>query len=156
MRTNHEWWLAPEKVAWVQMLLDSFRHWTTRELIDRGGSPEEQARAVFEAPYVIVSHGAEPDPILNYGNRTALDLWTMTWDEFSRTPSRCTAEPVNQEERERMLKEAATHGCYSAYRGVRVTKTGRRFLVEDAIVWNVMAGGHPCGQAASFSKWTFL
>jgi hypothetical protein len=156
MRNEHEWWLTPEKVAWVQIVLNSFRHWTNRELIERGGSPEEQARAVFEAPYVVVSHGAEADPILNYGNRIALDLWMMDWGEFSRTPSRCTAEPMDQGERQRMLEEAATRGYYSAYRGVRVSKTGRRFLVEDAIVWNLMAEGHRCGQAASFSKWTLL
>ena len=32
--------------------------------------------------------------MLNYGNRAALTLWEMSWEELTRTPSRLTAEPV--------------------------------------------------------------
>jgi len=32
---------------------------------------------MFEAPFVLISHGTEDDPILNYGNRVALWLWQM-------------------------------------------------------------------------------
>jgi hypothetical protein len=38
-----------------------------------------------------------------------------------------------------------------------VTSTGRRFLVENAIIWNVVdAGGQRVGQAATFAHWTWL
>ena len=151
-----QWWMTAEKIAWVQLLLDSHRRWTGRDLIERRGSEAEDARTVYEAPFVVVSHGNEPDPILNYGNRIALDLWAMEWREFSRTPSRQTAEPEARAERERMLAAAATHGYFTDYRGVRISKTGRRFLVEDATVWNLIGGdGRKLGQAATFSKWTF-
>lgn len=152
-----EWWLTPDKIAWAQILLESFRHWTGRSLIDRRGSPEVQARALFDAPFVVVSHDSQADPILNYGNRVALALWAMDWEEFSRTPSRHTAEPVDRAERERMLAEADARGFFADYRGVRISKNSRRFLVEDAIVWNLVdAEGRKCGQAATFSHWTFL
>jgi len=151
------WWLTPGNVAWAGVLLDSFRRWTGRDLIERLGSDEDQAQALFAAPFVVASHGTEADPVLNYGNRAALDLWEMEWTEFSRTPSRLTAEPVNRAERGRMLAEAAARGFFTDYRGVRISRSGRRFLVENAIVWNLVdADDRPRGQAATFSRWTFL
>ena len=106
---------------------------------------------------VVVSHGLEPDPMLNYGNQAALDLWEMTWEELTRTPSRQTAEPVHQEERVRLLRVVEEQGYLDRYRGVRISATGRRFLVEEAIVWNVMGEWEQrIGQAATFSRWTWL
>ena len=126
-------------------------------MLDRSGSIEEQAEAVFAAPVVVVSHGTEADPIVNYGNQAALDLWEMTWDRLIGMPSRQTAEPVNQEERARMLRLVEQQGHYDRYRGVRVSSTGRRFLVEEAIVWNVIdEQSRRIGQAATFSRWTRL
>ena len=148
-------WTQPGIIAWSQCLLDSFSRWTGRDLLARTGSPEDQARALFTAPCVVVSHGAEADPILNYGNQAALDLWEMTWEQLTNTPSRLTAEPMNRDERARMLALAATQGYFTGYRGVRVSATGKRFLVEDATVWNVIdASGIRIGQAATFARWT--
>jgi hypothetical protein len=144
-------------VAWSLLLLESFRRWTGRELLGRTGTAEEQATALYTAPFVVVSHGTEADPILNYGNKLALELWETDRERFLRTPSRLTAEPVNRAERERMLAWAATQGFIDDYRGVRISLTGRRFLVENALVWTVVdAGGKRAGQAATFSHWTFL
>jgi hypothetical protein len=153
----NDWWTEPGHIEWAQFLLAGFRHWTGRELIARSGTVNEQAKALFDAPFVVVSHGDQPDPMLNYGNRVALDLWEMTWDEFCRTPSRLTAEPINQAERARMLAEAQAHGYIADYRGVRISKTGRRFLVEHALVWTILnAEGNRVGQAATFSRWKRL
>jgi hypothetical protein len=138
-------------------MLDSFRHWTGRDVLVRSGSIEDQAQMLFATPFVIVSHGMEPDPILNYGNQAALDLWEMTWEQLIRTPSRQTAEPVNREERARMLRLVEERGYYDRYRGVRISATGRRFLVEEAIVWTVMDDQGRCiGQAATFERWARL
>ncbi len=99
----------------------------------------------------------EEDPLLNYGNHVALELWEMTWEQLIMTPSRLTAEPVNRAERESMLEQARTRGYLDTYRGVRITSTGRRFLVENALIWNVVDGkGQRVGQAATFSQWTWL
>lgn len=150
-------WNQPRIVQWSQRLLDSYRHWTRSELIERTGGAQHQAHTLFEAPFVVVSHGVEADPILNYGNRTALDLWELSWDRFIQTPSRLTAEPDNRPERGRMLEQARVNGYCDGYRGVRISSTGRRFLVEQALIWTVIdSDGRPIGQAATFSRWSRL
>lgn len=137
-------------------LLRSHRERTGRELIPGMdlSAPAAVARGVFEASRVIVSHGTESDPILNYGNATALELWEMSWDEFTRTPSRLTAEPPNRDERARLLAEVAARGFIDNYSGIRISKTGRRFRIERATVWNVTdESGVRIGQAATFDRW---
>ena len=142
-------------MEWSQRLLDSYRHWVGNDLIERMSDAHEQARTLFEAPVVVVSHGVEPDPILNYGNQTALALWELSWDQFIKTPSRLTAEPDDRAERERMLTQARAKGYYDGYRGVRISSTGKRFFVEQALIWTVIdLAGRPIGQAATFSRWS--
>lgn len=144
-------------IAHSACLIRSLAHWTGRELAPGISDPRERARLLFEAPYVLVSHGTEADPILNYGNRAALALWETTWDELTRMPSRLTAEAPNREERARLLERVTRDGFIADYSGVRISRTGRRFRIDEATVWNLITPhGHPCGQAAMFSNWTFL
>ena len=144
-------------IEWTQYLLDSYAHWLKKELISRHGPVLEHAERLFTCPVVVVSHGLQDDPILNYGNQAALDLWEMDWDHLTQIPSRLTAEPVNREERARMLERARTHGYIVDYRGIRISGTGKRFLVDRATVWNIQKpDGSPLGQAAAFSDWNFL
>ena len=150
-------WSQPSVVEWSQLLLNSYRHWVGRDLMLRTGGPEEQAHALFMAPFVVVSHGAQEDPILNYGSHLALTLWETTWEQLLQTPSRLTAEAVNRAEREWMLERARVQGYVDNYRGARISNSGRRCLVESAIVWSVIdQAGRRQGQAATFSRWTFL
>lgn len=138
----------------TQLLLDSYRRWLGRELIPRDGSAEDQARGLFEAPFVVVSHGTQADPILNYANRTALELWEMDIPALLQTPSRLTAEPVHRDERARLLERTTRNGYVDDYQGIRISSTGRRFRIEQAIVWNLVdAAGAFRGQAATFSRW---
>ena len=144
-------------VEWTQYVLDSYVRLVKQELITRGGTPQEQAERLFTSPLVVASHGLEEDPILNYGNQAALDLWEMDWEQFTKTPSRLTVEPVNREERARMLAQAKTHGYISDYQGIRISRSGKRFFVERATVWTIQKpDGTPLGQAAMFSSWTYL
>ena len=157
MNPSADPWRRPWIIEWSQYLLDSYAFWLDKELIPRQGTSLEQAKRLFTCPFVVVSHGLEDDPILNYGNRTALTLWEMDWDQLTQTPSRQTAEPVNREERARMLHQAKTKGVIADYRGVRISRSGKRFLVEHATVWNIRKpDGTPLGQAATFSTWTFI
>jgi hypothetical protein len=150
-------WQKPWVMEWTQCLLDSYVRLVKQELITRVGTPQEQAEGLFTSPLVVASHGLEKDPILNYGNQAALDLWEMDWEQFTHTPSRLTAEPVNREERAGMLEQAKTHGYINDYRGIRVSRGGKRFFVERATVWNIhKPEGTPLGQAATFSDWTYL
>lgn len=148
-------WLNDQVLSWIALVLNSYVHWTGVELLNRTGSRREQTQRLFSVPFVVASHGMEADPILNYGNAQALQLWEMDWEEFVTTPSRLTAEPVNQEERSRMLQQASTQGLIRDYRGVRISRTGKRFLVEQATVWNVIDHNqNTVGQAVTFSTWT--
>lgn len=148
-------WAQASIVTWSQHLLDSYHHWTGRQLLPRDGTVSEQAQRLFVAPFVVVSHGTEADPVLNYGNQVALALWEMSWEQLIHTPSRQTAEPVNQAERARLLRMVEKQGFFNQYRGVRISATGRRFLVEDATVWNVLDDKEQrVGQAATFARWT--
>lgn len=138
-------------------LLNSYRNRTGRELIARGGDAAEEAERLLSAPFVVVSHGTEADPMLNYGNRVALALWEMTPEQLLNTPSRLTAEPMLREARERLLAQTARDGFVSGYEGVRISATGRRFRISNVTIWNVTdTQGKPAGQAASFARWTFL
>jgi hypothetical protein len=67
-------WQEEVIIRHSQLLLHSYQHWTGRFLIDAIASPEEISQALFEAPFALVSHGTELDPIFNYGNRRALEL----------------------------------------------------------------------------------
>ena len=150
-------WLRPDWIAQTQILLDSYRRWTGHELLPRHGSPRDQAVALDQAPFVVVSHGTEPDPILNYGNRTALTLWEMPVETLLQTPSRMTAEPLHRDERARLLERTNRDGFVDDYQGIRISSTGRRFRIDRATVWNLLdALGRPVGQAATFSEWRFL
>lgn len=150
-------WSNPQIVQWCQYLLDSYACWLNQELIHRHGTPLEQAERLFNSPFVVASHGVEDDPILNYGNQTALNLWNMDWERFTHTPSRLTAEPVNRKERTRMLAQARMQGYIADYRGVRISSTGQRFLVEQAIIWNIhKPDSTAIGQGATFFTWRYL
>lgn len=150
-------WNSPDKITHALRLLKSFQRWTGKELIPKHGSCEEIARQLFEAPFVVVSHGTEPDPILNYGNTTALQLWDMKWETFTRTPSRFTAEPPNRDERARLLAQVTSQGWIPNYSGIRIASNGIRFRIDHAIVWNLLDdNGLAAGQAATFAHWEWL
>ena len=145
--------------AWLELtgcLLDSFRRWTGKELLDRQ-TPEEDLLALWNAPQVVVSHGTQSDPIFQYGNQQALDLWEMRLDEFLILPSRLTAEPLHQDERQSLLERTSQYGYVDDYRGVRISRTGKRFLIERALLWTVLdRKAETIGQAATFDHWSCL
>ena len=134
----------------------SYAHWTGRDLFP-GVPTANWVEAAWESPAVLVSHGTEADPILNFGNRTALGLWDLTWSEFTCTPSRLTAEAPEREERTRLMAQVTRHGFIANYAGVRISRSGRRFRIDAATVWNILdESGHPAGQAAMFDRWRWL
>ena len=83
----------PDYIRHCRILADSFERLVGRPLVGVVDDDAELARQMHETPQVIASHGLEDDPVLNYGNQTALDLWQLSWEDFTSTPSRKTAEP---------------------------------------------------------------
>jgi hypothetical protein len=143
-------------IAWSHQLASSYYQWLGQALVV-GDDDRQIAQRLFCAPFVVVSHGIQADPILNYGNQTALDLWELTWEQFTQTPSRQTAEPVHREERAEMLAQLHSRGYIDNYQGIRISIRGRRFRIHRAVVWNVVdADGNRLGQAATFSEWQWL
>jgi MEKHLA domain len=141
----------------VGALLASLRRWTGRDLVDRQLPMVEQARRIFYAPFAVLSHNNAADPILNYGNRAVMELFELSWQELTQTPSRLTAAAVHRDERARLLETVTRRGFIDDYRGVRVSQSGRRFLIENATVWNLLdEAGAPYGQAATFSGWKYV
>jgi len=141
----------------VDLLQRSLRHWSGRDLIEVDGSLADAAKRVWEAPFVVLSHGTGPDPILTYGNRMALELFELSWDELTRLPSRLTAEAPEREERARLLARVRDRGYIDDYTGIRVSRSGRRFRIEAATVWNLIEpNGMVVGQAATFDTWRDL
>jgi MEKHLA domain-containing protein len=125
--------------------------------MDPGLSAEAQARELFYAPFVVLSHNTAPDPILNYANESGLRLFDLSWDELTVMPSRLTAQAPEQAERSRLLAQVSKVGFIDDYKGIRIAKNGRKFAIERATVWNLLdEDGAPYGQAATFSEWQFL
>jgi hypothetical protein len=148
-------WKSPAVIHHTQCLFNSYRHWFSQDLLPAPSSdPETAAHQLFLAPFVVLSHGTEADPVLNYGNQTALNLWEMAWTDFTQMPSRLTAEPDLRAVRSQLLATAAQQGYLTGYEGIRISKTGQRFLIENATIWRVLDDdGNICGQAATFAQW---
>ncbi|HEY8299100.1 MAG TPA: MEKHLA domain-containing protein [Methyloceanibacter sp.] len=107
-----------------------------------------------EAPFVVLAHGPDPDPRFIYTNKTAQDCFGYSWEEFLALPSRLSAETQDQAERQRLLDLVRRDGFMSGYRGVRIAKSGRRFIIAGGVVWELIdKDGARHGQAATFSSW---
>ena len=138
-------------------MLDSFRRLLGRDLFERSGDPRRDAELLDDFPAIVVAHNSESDPLFCVANKAALRLWEMPRDEFIGMPSRLSAEPMEREERARLLAQTHAKGHVTDYQGIRVSKSGKRFLIEQAILWNVTnANGTYLGQAATFDRWRYL
>lgn len=136
------------------LLIRSHRHWAGRDIVDPALSPIEAARALYQAPFVLLSHDTAVDPRFTYANETAQRLFEMAWDEIVGMPSsRYSAEPLARAERESLLARVAAHDYIRDYSGVRIARSGARFLVRNATVLNLIESGEIVGQAACFSDW---
>lgn len=141
-----------DHAAW---LITCYRRFTGRTWTPAGLAEEAWGRWLYHAPFVVLSHDGAPDPVLTYGNLAAQELFSLTWGELTSMPSRFTAEAPERAERERLLTAVAAQGYIDDYSGVRIAKTGQRFLIHQATVWNLVnEQGLRTGQAATFSHWT--
>ncbi|HCI13025.1 MAG: MEKHLA domain-containing protein [Gallionellales bacterium GWA2_60_142] len=142
----------------LRLIVDSYRRLTGKELLDEIPDNDEALHhPLWNAPRAIVAHGTEADPVFFYGNRLALELFEMSFEDFTRLPSRFSAEPLERDARARLLERVARQDYVDDYAGVRISGKGKRFMIEAATVWNLIdeAGNHR-GQAATFSDWRAL
>ena len=151
--------LLPTVIAHSAALAHSFAHLVGRPLLPVGTGLDAAALAarLYHAPFVLLAHTAAADPVFCYANRTAQTLFGYGWQEFTTLPSRLSAAPTSRQERETLLMQARENGFIDNYAGVRIAKDGRRFRIENVILWNVFdTAGAALGQAAVFDRWTPL
>ena len=117
--------------------------------------PRKDAAWLYrDAPFVVLAHGTDADPNFIYANKAAQDCFGYAWEEFLALPSRISAEIQDQAERQRLLDQVHRNGFISGYRGVRIAKSGWRFIIEHGVVWELIdEQGTRHGQAATFSSW---
>ena len=147
--------------------------WDARALQERGTAYENAYLVHLEAQDVAIprsreiddAESAQAENARSDGGRrephhrglrcglTAQGLWGTDWDEFIRLPSRLSAEPLVQAERDRLLARGRARGFIDDYQGVRIAKDGTRFRISGAVVWMVVVEGATHGQAALFREW---
>ncbi|MBT8155233.1 MEKHLA domain-containing protein [Epibacterium ulvae] len=138
--------------AHTQLLTTSYIQLMGRALYRYG-----QPQALYHAPFPILSHSTDADPILTYANLAAQKLWQLGWDELTQMPSRLTAEPQHRDARAAMFDRMRQQGFVDDYSGIRVTATGKRFEIRNAVIWTLRdASGEKQGEAATFSEYDFL
>lgn len=142
--------------AHVNLLVSSYKSFTSDHIFVLESNIEEISQEIYYAPFAVMSHGTEIDPIFNYANQCALDLFEMSWEEFITMPSRFSAEIDLQEERDRILKKVSEDGFADDYTGVRISKKGRQFRIRNTTVWNVIYHEKYYGQAAIIREWEHL
>ncbi len=152
-----EIWQTPEIIAWSQIILNSYQKLLGKELMLRTGTPQTEAKDLYDLPYVVLTHNTDADPLYNYGNEIALKIWEMDWETLLQTPSRTTTQPLLREEREKLMAETTSKGYITDYQGVRISKKGTKYQIDDITVWNLEdTQGNYCGQAATFSQWKII
>lgn len=136
----------------LRLIVASYQWLTGKALIDEVPSDIDALReGLWNAPRAIVAHGTEDDPIFFYGNRLALQLFEMSFDEFTHLPSRLSAEPLAQEARVKLLEKVSQQGYVDGYAGMRIARSGKRFMITDTTVWNLVdENSVHQGQAAVF------
>ena len=138
----------------TKLLLDNYYRCFGSDLILRGSNETER---LMDAPFVVLSHGTQADPIFNYGNIAAQRLFEMDWATLTALPSRYSAESMHRDERQQLLDDVAAQGYSDNYRGVRISATGKRFYINSARIWMLLdTTGQHVGQAATFADWEML
>lgn len=133
----------------IALIAESFARLLGRPLVAPDGNV---AAALWAAPLAVVAHGNEPDPLFFFGNLAALGRFETTAERFIGMPSRLSAEAPLRGEREALLERVTRDGFIDDYAGTRISAKGRRFRIDNAVVWNLIdATDQRHGQAAAFS-----
>ncbi|MFI5615192.1 MEKHLA domain-containing protein [Amycolatopsis sp. NPDC051903] len=145
---------SPQDAAFARLLTSSYERLVGTPLVT--GSPGDLPHWLYaEAPFGLLAHDTAGDPRFTYANLTAQQAFERPWPEFTGLPSRLSAEPDRQEDRDALLAAVTAHGFATGYRGCRIAKSGRRFWIEDVTMWNLTdATGVNHGQAALFPRYT--
>ena len=142
----------------AELLSTTHQRLVGRPLVDERATEQPIALWLYhDAPFCLLAHDGGADPHFIYANAAAQACFGYSWDDFTRLPSRLSAEAPDRNERQRLLDAVARSGFIDDYRGIRVSKSGRRFWIEKAVVWELIDQvGTRHGQAAMFRSWRDL
>lgn len=152
-------WLKADQQALVAQLLQSHQWAFQRPLI---ASARQQplrlsCQELFACGFPVLAHDGGPEPKLTYANAAALGLWDAPWDDLVGLPSRLTAPIAEQAERSLALNKAKSEDAIEGYSGIRISRKGRRFMIQNARIWTLWDEQQQAfGQAASFSNWWWM
>ncbi len=140
--------MLPLDSGFFDLLTSSYRRLSGRDL----APPGRDALWLYEAaPFAVLAHDGQDDPLFTYANRTAQTCFEYAWDEIIGLPSRLSALPDARASRQKALDDVALNGITFGYRGLRVARSGRQFWIEDCAIWQLVAeNGTVVGQAATF------
>jgi hypothetical protein len=137
-----------------ELLVESYRRLLGAEPVFLAKPPHSAQRLYEDAPIAVLAHSTEAVPHFIYANRAAQACFEYDWDELVGLPSHLSADDADRAERQRLLDAVARDGFATNYRGLRIAKSGRRFWIEDGILWQLRdARGALRGVAAAFSQW---
>lgn len=137
----------------LPLLEASYRHWLGQCLPRPAGLPQAEALTWLHerAPYALLAHGTESDPLFCYANEQALRCFGYPRAEFIGMPSRFSASPKDRAARQVLMETVGRQGYASGYEGWRVDQAGRAFMIHAGVVWNLLdSDGQRLGQAALF------
>lgn len=143
------------EASFADLLAGSYARLVGGPLIPDDMSGDDAAAWLYEAPFGLLAHDTSSDPLFVYANLTAQKLFGYSWDEFVGLPSRLSAATgQDREERRVFMDEVRQRGYADNYRGLRTAKSGRRFWLHDATVWNLVDSDSTLvGQAALIRNW---
>lgn len=147
--------MLPTDLHFFELLTSSYLRLVGKTLLPRDLVTKDPAHWLYEdAGFCVLAHDTQADPRFVYANRAAQMLFEYSRAEFIGLPSRLSAEPAEQSERQNLLDQVAQQGFAANYAGIRISKTGRRLWIEDGTVWQLLDDrGTLHGQAAVFKQW---
>lgn len=145
-------------VTFSNRIMESYQHFTRSSLLPDGLAPAGRARWMYEqAPFCVLAHSTAADPHFTYANKAAQACFEYSWAEFMALPSRLSAAAPDREMRQRLFDLIAREGFATGYRGLRITRSGRQFWIEDGVVWRTIdSTGAVQGEAATFPRWQYV
>lgn len=142
--------------TFVGLLLHSWQNRLGTSLSPSGLDVRAAARWIYEdAPFCLLVHNTSSDPRFVYANLTAQACFEYDWDAITRLPSRMSADISDQPQRQGFVDTVSRQGFATGYRGLRVSRSGRRFWIEDVTMWQLTDASDTLrGQAAVYARWT--
>lgn len=147
---------SPWDAAFNSLLCDSYERLLGHPLVSDAPDETDIAHWLYhDAPFAVLAQNVADDPVFVYANIAAQQCFGYAWDEFSGLPSRLSAPSADRAARERLMAGVKQEGYVTGYRGLRQSKSGRQFWIEDVTIWNLIdTSGTVRGQAALISSWS--